>query len=222
MLARIVLVTEYRLMNTLHHLAAALDSGRVTSRALAERCLAAIDAPEGEGARTFIHVAREAALAQADAMDALRRAGRAPGPFAGIPFSAKDLCDIEGQPTPAGSLVLADAPAATENAPVISRMLRAGFVLMGRTNMTEFAFSGLGINPHHGTPASPWDRATRRIPGGSSSGAAVSISDGMAFAALGTDTGGSCRVPAAMCGVVLCCAVWCRARWCGVAWQRVA
>ena len=104
MLARIVLVTEYRLMNTLHHLAAALDSGRVTSRALAERCLAAIDAPEGEGARTFIHVAREAALAQADAMDALRRAGRAPGPFAGIPFSAKDLCDIEGQPTPAGSL----------------------------------------------------------------------------------------------------------------------
>jgi len=202
MLARIVLVTEYRLMNTLHHLAAALDSGRVTSRALVERCLAAIDAPEGEGARTFIHVAREAALAQADAMDALRRAGRAPGPFAGIPFSAKDLCDIEGQPTPAGSVVLADAPAATENAPVISRMLRAGFVLMGRTNMTEFAFSGLGINPHHGTPASPWDRATRRIPGGSSSGAAVSISDGMAFAALGTDTGGSCRVPAAMCGVV--------------------
>lgn len=202
MLARIGAVTEYRVMKTLRHLATALHSGRVTSRELVERCLAAIDAPDGEGGRTFLQVAREAALAQADAMDALRRAGRAPGPFAGIPFSAKDLCDIAGQPTPAGSVVLADAPPAAENAPVIARMLRAGFVLMGRTNMTEFAFSGLGINPHHGTPASPWDRATRRIPGGSSSGAAVSISDGMAFAALGTDTGGSCRVPAAMCGVV--------------------
>ncbi len=189
-------------MNTLLGLAAALDAGTTNSRDLVERCLHAIDAPEGEGPRVFTHVAREAARVQADAMDLLRRAGRAPGPFAGIPFSAKDLCDIKGQPTPAGSVVLADAPAATSDAVVVARMLGAGFVLIGRTNMTEFAFSGLGINPHHGTPASPWDRASRRIPGGSSSGAAVSISDGMAFAAIGTDTGGSCRVPAAMCGVV--------------------
>ncbi len=138
----------------------------------------------------------------ADAADALRRAGRSPGPLAGIPVSVKDLFDLAGEPTPAGSKVLADAPPATHNAPLIQRMLDAGFIPVGRTNMTEFAFSGLGINPHYGTPASPWDRGSKRIPGGSSSGAAVSISDGMAFGALGTDTGGSCRVPAAMCGIV--------------------
>ena len=97
---------------------------------------------------------------------------------------------------------LADAPPATAHAPVVQRMLAAGFVPMGRTNMTEFAFSGLGINPHYGTPRSPWDRATGRIPGGSSSGTAVSVSDGMAIAGLGTDTGGSCRIPAAFCGIV--------------------
>jgi aspartyl-tRNA(Asn)/glutamyl-tRNA(Gln) amidotransferase subunit A len=81
-------------------------------------------------------------------------------------------------------------------------MLAAGFIPVGRVNMTEFAFSGLGINPHYGTPASPWDRAARRIPGGSSSGTAVAVADGMAAAGLGTDTGGSCRIPAAFCGIV--------------------
>ncbi|MGA9865812.1 MAG: amidase, partial [Acetobacteraceae bacterium] len=87
-------------------------------------------------------------------------------------------------------------------APVVARLLAAGFIPIGRTNMTEFAFSGLGINPHHGTPRSPWDRETGRVPGGSSSGAAVSVADGMALVAIGTDTGGSCRIPAAYCGVV--------------------
>lgn len=188
-------------MNTLTELAAALDAGRTTSRALVEQCLAAIAAPAGEGARTFISVDAGAALAQADAADALRRFDRA-GPFAGIPVSVKDLFDVAGQVSAAGSRVLADAPPATAHAPVIARMLAAGFVLVGRTNMTEFAFSGIGINPHYGTPASPWDRASRRIPGGSSSGAGVSVADGMAFAALGTDTGGSCRIPAALCGIV--------------------
>ena len=91
--------------------------------------------------------------------------------------------------------MLADAPPAAAHAAVVQRMLAAGFVPMGRTNMTEFAFSGLGINPHYGTPRSPWDRAAGRIPGGSSSGTAVSVSDGMAVAGLGTDTGGSCRIP---------------------------
>jgi aspartyl-tRNA(Asn)/glutamyl-tRNA(Gln) amidotransferase subunit A len=189
-------------MQTLTELATALDAGRTTSRALVEGCLAAIADPAGEGARVFLTVYGDAARAQADAMDALRRAGRAPGPLAGIPVSVKDLFDVAGEPTPAGSVALASAPPATRHAPATARMLTAGFVLMGRTNMTEFAFSGLGINPHHGTPASPWDRSTRRVPGGSSSGAAVSVSDGMAFAALGTDTGGSCRVPAALCGIV--------------------
>src|SRR5262249_26036512 len=143
----------------------------------------------------------EEARAMADSSDALRRAGRAPGPLAGIPVSLKDLFDIAGEPTSAGSKVLADAPPAALHAPVVARVLAAGLIPLGRTNMTEFAFSGLGINPHYGTPASPWDRASARIPGGSSSGAAVSIADGMAFAALGTDTGGSCRIPAAMCGI---------------------
>src|SRR5208283_1317670 len=102
----------------------------------------------------------------------------------------------------AASRALADAPPATRTAPVVARLMAAGFVPVGRANMSEFAFSGLGLNPHHGTPASPWDRATRRIPGGSSSGAAVSVGDGMVFMGLGTDTGGSCRIPAAFCGVV--------------------
>jgi aspartyl-tRNA(Asn)/glutamyl-tRNA(Gln) amidotransferase subunit A len=188
-------------MRTLQELSAALAAGRTTSRQLVEACLARIADPAGEGGRAFIKVNAEQARLQADAMDALRRAGRAPGPFAGIPFSVKDLADIAGQPTPAGSAVLANAAPAAAHAPVVQRILDAGFVVMGRTNMTEFAFSGLGINPHYGTPRSPWDRATGRIPGGSSSGAAVSIADQMAYGALGTDTGGSCRVPAAMCGI---------------------
>ena len=134
-------------------------TARTTSRALVEQCLARIADPNGEGARAFIKVHAEQARAMADAMDALRRVGREPSRYAGIPVSLKDLFDIAGEPTPAGSRVLADAPPATANAPVVQRMLAAGFVPMGRTNMTEFAFSGLGINPHYGTPRSPWDRA---------------------------------------------------------------
>ena len=190
-----------RAMNTLIELAAALANGETTSRILVEECLARIADPAGEGGRTFIKVHAESALLCADAMDALRRAGRAPSPFAGIPISVKDLFDLAGEPTPAGSKILAKAAPADTTAPAVARLMAAGFIVLGRTNMTEFAFSGLGINPHHGTPASPWDRATRRIPGGSSAGAAVSIADGMAYAALGTDTGGSCRIPAAMCGI---------------------
>jgi len=189
-------------MRTIHDAAVALANGKKTSRQLVEDCLARIADPAGEGARVFRKVHAGPARTMADAADALRRAGRAPGPLAGIPVSVKDLFDIAGEPTPAGSKVLADAPPAKANAPLIQRMLNAGFIPLGRTNMTEFAFSGLGINPHYGTPLSPWDRASARIPGGSSSGAAVSIADGMAFGALGTDTGGSCRVPAAMCGIV--------------------
>jgi aspartyl-tRNA(Asn)/glutamyl-tRNA(Gln) amidotransferase subunit A len=189
-------------MQTLRALASALATGATTSRTLVENCLERIADPAGEGSRVFIKVHADQARAMADAADALRRVGRSPGPYAGIPASVKDLFDLAGEPTPAGSTVLADAPPAKANAPLIQRLLDAGFIPMGRTNMTEFAFSGLGINPHYGTPKSPWDRATGRIPGGSSSGAAVSISDAMAYAALGTDTGGSCRVPAAMCGIV--------------------
>ncbi len=188
-------------MRTIEDHAKALAAGRVTSRDLVEQALARIADPDGEGARAFVAVHAEPARAAADAMDTLCRVGRAPSRFAGIPVSLKDLFDIEDEPTRAGSRALDDAPPAAANAPVVARMLGAGFVPVGRTNMSEFAFSGLGINPHYGTPLSPWDRASARVPGGSSSGAAVSVADGMAVVALGTDTGGSCRIPAALCGI---------------------
>ena len=190
------------IMRTLEQTANALADGSVTSRGLVEEGLGRIGDPAGEGARAFIRTDAEWARVLADAMDALRRVGRAPGRFAGIPVALKDLFDVAGQPTSAGSRVLADAPPAAAHAPVVQRLLGAGFVPLGRVNMTEFAFSGLGINPHYGTPLSPWDRAAGRIPGGSSSGTAVAVADGMALAGLGTDTGGSCRIPAAFCGVV--------------------
>ncbi len=135
-------------------------------------------------------------------MDLLRSSAAAPSPYAGIPISIKDLFDITGQATRAGSTVLANRPVATQDAASVARLRRAGFVLIGRTNMSEFAFSGLGMNPHYGTPRNPWERSQGRIPGGSSSGAAISVTDAMAHAALGTDTGGSCRIPAAFTGLV--------------------
>jgi len=189
-------------MRRIDELAQALADGTITSRSLIEESLAKIADPGGEGARAFIKVHADQARAMADAADMLRRHGRAPGPYAGIPIALKDLFDIAGEPTPAGSAILQDAPPATANAPVVARMLAAGFIPVGRANMTEFAFSGLGINPHYGTPTSPWDRASKRIPGGSSSGTGVAVADGMAAAGLGTDTGGSCRIPAAFCGIV--------------------
>ena len=188
-------------MKTLAALAADLDAGRTTARALTEAALDRIADPAGEGARAFIRVHAESALRAAEAQDTLRRAGRAPSPYAGIPLAVKDLADIAGETTAAGSRALAEAPPATRHAPAFARLLAAGMVAVGRANMTEFAFSGLGINPHYGTPAAPWDRATRHIPGGSSSGSAVAVADGMAAVGLGTDTGGSCRVPAAFCGI---------------------
>ena len=151
--------------------------------------------------RAFSAVQDSAARAAADAQDALRRAGRA-GRYAGIPVTVKDLFDQAGLVTRAGSVALDNAAPASADAPVVARLQAAGFVILGRTNMVEFAFSGLGVNPHLGTPTSPWDRATGRLPGGSSSGAAVAAADGMGFGGLGSDTGGSCRIPAALCGVV--------------------
>ncbi|WP_316232156.1 amidase [Bradyrhizobium sp. SZCCHNR1051] len=186
---------------TLAALADDLAAGRTTSRKLVEACLARIADPAGEGGRAFIHVDKDAALAAADGMDALRKANAAPSPFAGIPVSIKDLFDIKGQVTRAGSRALDDSAPAEADAPVVARLRRAGFVVIGRTNMTEFAYSGIGINPHYGTPKSAWKREVGYVPGGSSSGAAVSIADRMAYGALGTDTGGSCRIPAAFNGI---------------------
>ena len=187
---------------TLASLAIDLTSGRASSRSLVEACLDRIEDPAGEGTRAFLLVDKRAVLAQADALDLLRSSGAAPSRYAGIPVSIKDLFDITGQVTRAGSTALKDRPVATRDAACIARLRRAGFVLIGRTNMTEFAYSGMGINPHYGTPRNPWERAQARVPGGSSSGAAISVTDLMAHAALGTDTGGSCRIPAAFTGLV--------------------
>ncbi|MDR6874029.1 aspartyl-tRNA(Asn)/glutamyl-tRNA(Gln) amidotransferase subunit A [Bosea sp. BE125] len=189
-------------MRTLQDTAKALANETLTARALVEECLAKIADPAGEGARAFICVSADAARSSADAHDALRRAGRAASPFAGIPFAVKDLYHVAGERSMAGSRALADSAPAKTHAPTIARMLAAGFIPIGRANMTEFAYSGIGANPHYGTPLSPWDRASRRIPGGSSSGSAVAVADGMATVALGSDTGGSCRIPAALCGIV--------------------
>ncbi|MGB0087768.1 MAG: amidase [Rhodomicrobiaceae bacterium] len=187
---------------TVAEFAADLRAGATSAQRLATACLERIADPAGVGARTYVAVDRDKVLAQAQASDMLRRHGIVPSPLAGIPVSLKDLFDVAGEVTRAASKILADRPPAERDAPAIARLRAAGAVFIGRTNMTEFAYSGIGINPHHGTPSSPWDRATGRVPGGSSSGAAVSVADGMAMLAIGTDTGGSCRIPAALCGVV--------------------
>ncbi|WP_398469906.1 amidase [Tardiphaga sp.] len=187
---------------TLASLAADLAAGRTTSRKLVEDCLARIADPKGEGQRVYMHVDKDAALAAADAMDVLRKANAAPSRFAGIPVSIKDLFDIKGQVTRAGSRALDDSAPAESDAPTVARLRAAGFILIGRTNMVEFAYSGIGTNPHYGTPKGAWKREVGHVPGGSSSGAGVSVLDGMAHAALGTDTGGSCRIPAAFNGIV--------------------
>jgi aspartyl-tRNA(Asn)/glutamyl-tRNA(Gln) amidotransferase subunit A len=187
---------------TLAQLADDLVAGRSSARKLVEECLAKIADPSGEGQRTFIHVDKAAAIEAADAMDHLRKANAAPSPFAGIPVSIKDLFDIRGQVTRAGSRALEDSAPAQADAPGVARLRCAGFIVIGRTNMTEFAYSGIGINPHYGTPKGAWNRKEGHVPGGSSSGAAVSIADRMAYGALGTDTGGSCRIPAAYNGIV--------------------
>ncbi len=188
-------------MKSILEVARALHAGDLTSRSLLEQALARAEDQDGEGARVFIRLYREASRAQAETYDNLRSVGIAPSPLAGIPISVKDLFDVAGERTLAGSVVLKDAPPAEQDAAVVRRLRAAGAVIIGRTNMTEFAYSGVGLNPHYGTPRNPYDRATRRIPGGSSSGAAVSVTDGMAVAGIGTDTGGSVRIPAALCGI---------------------
>ena len=186
---------------SLSELADDLARGRTTSRALVDRAIAAIEDPDGEGSRVFVACDAARARAEADASDALRAAGVVPSPLAGLPISIKDLFDVAGEVTMAASPTLADSPPAARDSAVVARLRAAGAVMLGRTNLTEFAYSGIGINPHFDTPRNPWDRARGRIPGGSSSGAAVSVTDGMAAAAIGSDTGGSVRIPAALCGV---------------------
>jgi aspartyl-tRNA(Asn)/glutamyl-tRNA(Gln) amidotransferase subunit A len=180
-----------------------LAAGTLSSGQLVEEALAAIQNPAGEGARSFIRVHAESARATAARLDAERKAGRpAASPLSGIPISLKDLFDEAGVTTLGGSTVLAGQPPAARDALVVERLRRAGAIIIGRTNTVEFAYTGLGINPHYGTPKNVYDRATGRIPGGSTSGGAISVADGMAAGAIGTDTGGSLRIPAALNGLV--------------------
>jgi aspartyl-tRNA(Asn)/glutamyl-tRNA(Gln) amidotransferase subunit A len=165
-----------------------------------EEALVRIADPKGEGARACLTVYSDASRAAADAADARSRAGLSLGPLDGAIVSIKDLFDVAGEPTRAGSKVLADAPPATADAPVVRRLRAAGAVILAKTNMAEFAFGTFGQNPHYGTPGNPADRS--RDPGGSSSGAAVAVADGMCEIAIGSDTGGSTRRPAAFCGIV--------------------
>jgi aspartyl-tRNA(Asn)/glutamyl-tRNA(Gln) amidotransferase subunit A len=189
-------------MGTIVELSQLLANGKITSRQLVEQALAAIKDPQGEGPRTFLSVHESQALAAADQVDAQRHDGANLHALAGIPISIKDLFDEAGFTTLGGSRVLVGTPAATRNSTVVERLRKAGAVIIGRTNLVEFAFSGLGLNPHYGTPKNTFDRTTGRIPGGSSSGAAISVTDGMAAGAIGSDTGGSIRIPAALNGLV--------------------
>jgi aspartyl-tRNA(Asn)/glutamyl-tRNA(Gln) amidotransferase subunit A len=187
--------------HTVATLANDLAAGRTSSRALVEQALSRIADPAGEGSRAFVKVYEALARAEADHADRLRQAGIRRSPVDGIPISLKDLFDVGGDVTRAGSTVLADAPPAPADAPVVARLRAAGAIILGRTNMVEFAFGTTGLNPHYGTPRNPWDRQTGRVPGGSSSGAAVAVADGMGVMGLGSDTRGSVRMPAALCGV---------------------
>ncbi|AKJ67686.1 amidase [Pandoraea thiooxydans] len=184
---------------TIAELGAELAAGRLTSVALTEQALARIDTHIDGGGVAFIQVDAAGALAAARAADQARAAGLVASPLAGLPVSIKDLFDIRGQVTRAGSKALDGNAPAQADATAVARLRAAGAVLIGRTNMSEFAFSGLGLNPHYGTPRNPFDSA--RVTGGSSSGGALSVAAGMAVAALGTDTGGSIRIPSAFCGL---------------------
>ncbi|KMO10413.1 amidase [Methylobacterium platani] len=163
-----------------------------------ERRLALIEEPASR--HVFTKLYPDAARAAADAADARRKAGLSLGALDGTIVSIKDLFDVQGEATTAGSSIRRRAEAALQDAPVVARLRRAGAVIVGKTNMSEFAFSGLGLNPHWGTPGNAADPS--RVPGGSSSGAGVSAALGTSDIAIGTDTGGSVRIPAALNGIV--------------------
>ena len=166
-----------------------------------DAALARIGDPKGEGARACLTVYTQAARDAAEAADARAKAGISLGALDGAIVSIKDLFDVAGEVTRAGSKVLAEeGKPAARDAPVVRALRAGGAVIVAKTNMTEFAFSGVGINPHYGTPGNPADR--KRIPGGSTAGGAVAVADGMCEIAIGSDTGGSTRIPGALCGVI--------------------
>ena len=179
-----------------------ISSNEISTKEYVLQCIQNIKNVSGEGAKAFLYVAEDEAITTAQSQDALLKKGLHNGPLSGVTVSIKDLFDIAGQVTASGSNALRNNTSATEDSEAVSRIRRAGGIVVGRTNMTEFAYSGLGLNPHFGTPLNPYDRSNGRIPGGSTSGGAISVTDQMAIIAVGSDTGGSCRIPAALCGIV--------------------
>lgn len=185
---------------TITGLRAQLDAGSISHEALVAQALEGARAPAAR--HVFTRLYADAALAAARHADAARQAGVQLPPLAGLPVSIKDLYDVAGETTLAGSKVRAGAAPAAQDSLAVQRLRAQGAAIIGKTNMTEFAFSGVGINPHYGTPRNPADTAVARIPGGSSSGAAVSVAMGLSVLGIGSDTGGSIRIPAALCGIV--------------------
>lgn len=184
--------------DSLRTLSEALQRGEITAEELAENTLSL-----GAQSEAVFLSLNENLVSEAKAIDAARKSGKSLPPLAGIPITLKDLFNLKGEKTLAGSIVRKDiCPVENEDADVIKPLRDAALLFAGRTNMSEFAFSGMGINPHYGTPRSIWDRETGRIPGGSSSGSAVSVAEGIVVATVGSDTAGSCRIPAAFNGIV--------------------
>jgi aspartyl-tRNA(Asn)/glutamyl-tRNA(Gln) amidotransferase subunit A len=185
---------------TIRELRTQLNAGQLSHQALVEQVLA--HAEHDAARHVFTRLYADAALAAARHADAASQAGVQLPALAGLPVSVKDLYDVAGETTLAGSAVLQGQPPAAHDSLAVQRLRAQGAAIVGKTNMTEFAFSGVGINPHHGTPRNPADAAVARIPGGSSSGAAVAVALGLSVASVGSDTGGSIRIPAALCGIV--------------------
>lgn len=179
-----------------------LRATRLSSSALVGECFETLDATGTEAGKIFLKTYRDEARSMAEWLDDGRKRGISLPMLAGVPVAIKDLFDVKGEVTRAGSQVLdANAPA-DDDAAIVRSLRRAGMLVVGKTNMTEFAYSGLGVNAHFGTPLNPNDSEFERVPGGSSSGSAVAVARGIVPVAVGTDTGGSCRVPAAFCGIV--------------------
>ena len=184
---------------TISELSRQIHSGELSPVDLMEHFLARVEAFDSK-LHSFRHVPRERALAAAQAAALALRAGQDAGPLHGIPYAVKDLIDVQGLPTTAGSNLLLDN-IATSDATVVRRLNQAGMVLLGKTQTVQFAFGAPGINHHHGTPHNPW-HAIAHVPGGSSNGSGVAVGAGLVPMALGTDTGGSVRIPASLCGTV--------------------
>ncbi|MUO81633.1 amidase [Agrobacterium vitis] len=181
-------------------LAVLIQSGALDPQDLAHQTLAAIR--DHADQTIFTRLTPERAMQEAKASASRIRAGCSLGPLDGIPIAWKDLFDLKGITTTAGSVVLDDQPPAVRDADVVQALANAGMVSIGHVNMSEFAFSGLGVNPHYGTPRNPHSMGEARVPGGSSSGSAVAVAAGLVPVSIGTDTGGSVRIPSAFNGIV--------------------